>query len=621
MSKLNSSKELPLNQSSSFFPMIHPNAVDENNNTDTTKALYNPISFLNTTIQNKQNLESQNIKDALTPKSLTSSSEDSIDENDLNDSQKESLTKSTKKIHRQSILITAVNKRRSTGGLINPIIVSNLLKKSGIDSKYNRFKRNKWIIDLIIFILVSVNVGASIIDNEMYISLSDKYIIEYKTEHNTTNTVEALASMNKRAITAQENFFRFINFLCSCINVLLLVMRYKNQVNILCADDRLTKYDNIYTSGMLKSLVIEIFILGIFYPPFLNIVFSGKMLGLDYAYNVNSIFSILVIFKLYTAVRILTYMSRWNSPTAIAICNKYRINYGIQFMVKAEMKKRPGIILTFLLSLSLILLGFTLRTFEYGIVCKDCVSIKSGNDLSYLANCFWLIVTTMTTVGYGDYYPRSHLGRFVGVIACIIGMFLLSLIVVSLSVISDFTPEEKKAYSKLKKLLANDTMESKAGNILKTIVFIRRLSKIRVDKKLLSERFILFTHLRREVAIFTDDSRTANSQSIPLEEMLKRLENKIADDVKLLTSNIKKLDSMDTDINDMENQQLEVTDKLDEILMKQEAIGQYLLKLNNENVVGDEFVQRNSLNISGSFEFAANREELKNTFLSDEEKE
>lgn len=54
----------------------------------------------------------------------------------------------------------------------------------------------------------------------------------------------------------------------------------------------------------------------------------------------------------------------------------------------------------------------------------------------------------MTTVGLGEGYPSTHLGRFIGVCACLIGMLLISLMVVSLTLSSEFTPEESKVFSK-----------------------------------------------------------------------------------------------------------------------------------------------------------------------------
>ena len=50
----------------------------------------------------------------------------------------------------------------------------------------------------------------------------------------------------------------------------------------------------------------------------------------------------------------------------------------------------------------------------------------------------------MTTVGYGDGFPTTILGRAAGVISCVIGSILVSLMVVSLSNVSEFTSEEAK---------------------------------------------------------------------------------------------------------------------------------------------------------------------------------
>lgn len=67
----------------------------------------------------------------------------------------------------------------------------------------------------------------------------------------------------------------------------------------------------------------------------------------------------------------------------------------------------------------------------------------------------WLIMITMTTVGFGEGYPSTHLGRFIGVCACLIGMLLISLMVVSLTLSSEFTQEESKVilYRKCKNVL------------------------------------------------------------------------------------------------------------------------------------------------------------------------
>ena len=39
----------------------------------------------------------------------------------------------------------------------------------------------------------------------------------------------------------------------------------------------------------------------------------------------------------------------------------------------------------------------------------------------------WLMIVTMTTVGYGDSVPQTHFGRFVCVIVMIVGTILVSI--------------------------------------------------------------------------------------------------------------------------------------------------------------------------------------------------
>jgi hypothetical protein len=483
-----------------------------------------------------------------------------------------------------TILYSKNNKRRSTRkSKIDPLLIAEYLKKTEINTNYTNYKKRTWVIDLVIFILVVVNVVLSLIDNEVYIAHSDSYLQDYLAVHNLTKfDIGVLKYMDTRTITFEENLFRFINGGCSIISCILLNFRYKLEIKLLQIDDKLSKYDSIASSGLLSYLILEMLICITFYPPFLNFVISGEMMGLLYVYNLNSIFSVFVMLKLYVFLRIVTYSSRWNSETAVAICNKYRVKSGLQFTVKAEMKKRPSVILTFLLLVSLGLLSFTLRTFEYGIINPINTALKGNNDLSYLANCFWLIIITMTTVGYGDYFPRSHLGRFVGVIACIIGMLLLSLIVVSFSVITEFTQEEKKAFSKLKKLLALTNMENKAANVITTVLLIKKLSMIKAQNKL-SERFILFIQLKNQIAIFCDDSRAANSYSIPLDEMLKRLEKKISNDVDTLTKNVNMIQDLDKEIEGLTVAQKSQRKRLTKIIDMQNKIGDYLINLNNAN--------------------------------------
>lgn len=61
-----------------------------------------------------------------------------------------------------------------------------------------------------------------------------------------------------------------------------------------------------------------------------------------------------------------------------------------------------------------------------------------------LSNTIWNVLVTMTTVGYGDYFPKTNMGRVIGIIIAFWGVFIVSLFVVSLSNMFDFDQGELK---------------------------------------------------------------------------------------------------------------------------------------------------------------------------------
>lgn len=61
------------------------------------------------------------------------------------------------------------------------------------------------------------------------------------------------------------------------------------------------------------------------------------------------------------------------------------------------------------------------------------------------SNAAWFNIITMTTVGYGDFVPKTHIGRGIAMLACFWGNFVLSLFVSTLSNSLSMTKGEKEA--------------------------------------------------------------------------------------------------------------------------------------------------------------------------------
>jgi succinate-acetate transporter protein len=58
----------------------------------------------------------------------------------------------------------------------------------------------------------------------------------------------------------------------------------------------------------------------------------------------------------------------------------------------------------------------------------------------------------MSTVGYGDIYPKSVGGRIIGMILCVWGVFLTSLIVITMTNFLEFNQVQKKSFMLLERL-------------------------------------------------------------------------------------------------------------------------------------------------------------------------
>lgn len=61
---------------------------------------------------------------------------------------------------------------------------------------------------------------------------------------------------------------------------------------------------------------------------------------------------------------------------------------------------------------------------SFGLCCTE---ESSPNDFPSIIAAFWWSLVTMTSVGYGEVYPRTTMGRMVGFVAMLAGMVLIAL--------------------------------------------------------------------------------------------------------------------------------------------------------------------------------------------------
>jgi len=133
------------------------------------------------------------------------------------------------------------------------------------------------------------------------------------------------------------------------------------------------------------------------------------------------------------------------------------------YAIKCLFKDTPMFLIGIVFICSILIFALSLRIAERDVQAihktlnqvLEGASQKDGtNDISDFSNALWLTIITMTTVGYGDYFPRTTFGRVIDVILVVWGTFIVSLMVVVLTNTLNMDPSEKRELIVLNRLEA-----------------------------------------------------------------------------------------------------------------------------------------------------------------------
>jgi hypothetical protein len=331
-------------------------------------------------------------------------------------------------------------------------------------------------------------------------------------------TVEEEQYEERPASTA----LRLIIGLTTVLLVYTIYNHYRILLDLNKAKQKYDSYDSLRSVGLFWPMITEMSYCAIHCPPGCNWVFTFEQLGGDLDYAFDTLVCIVMLGRIYLIWRIFANYSSWNDERAEEICNRCLCDGGVSFAIKAELKERPYFVMSIVMFISIFIFGTALRTAERPF--KE----TSGQDWEYVWNGMWCIVITMTTVGFGDFYPSTHLGRLIGVLACFWGTFLVSLMVVSLTISSEFTPQERKAYDKIKRHEAEEEIKVKAANAIK---FAMRVRKFLKDNPYASEKqkAKYMNSFKNAIIEYRSHKRNlvASEQDAPIEYILAKLNDKV----------------------------------------------------------------------------------------------
>lgn len=316
-------------------------------------------------------------------------------------------------------------------------------------------------IDLFCLLFAVIGIVSNLVATSMFIQFDSTQRIEngmkkisIEVKANSSETVDAL---------------RWITTISTVILILLIILHYKTRHQFYVFKQKLDVTSKVWKSHLMIYLVIEIFFCIIHTPPYLDthevdIVTTGVD-SRTIKMNIDLILSMIIPLRVYLFIKYYSFYSPWADDKAEKICNECNTKGGFGFAIKAELKERPYMVIGILMTISILIFGYGLRNVEIAFV-KDVEFIRF-QDWRFVWNGFWCIIITILTIGFGDYYPQTHLGRFISVVACLWGTFLISLMVVSLTTSVEFTAQEERAYEELKRSTIQNKLKVKAIKLVR----------------------------------------------------------------------------------------------------------------------------------------------------------
>lgn len=179
----------------------------------------------------------------------------------------------------------------------------------------------------------------------------------------------------------------------------------------------------------------------------------------------------------------------------------------------------------------------------------------------------WCIFVSMTTVGYGDFYPKTHLGRFIVIIACVIGTYFVSMMMVFMTQKSILNETEFKAYKLITRLKLRkeikDFQSKMIHHCLKMSIIKKEIKSISSSEQTRKNLDIKYSYEKRCVISLIEKIKSKyraikTFEFIPTKEQLFDVCERIDTDIKEIKEEIESLSYINTEIMGYTDSQIEV---------------------------------------------------------------
>lgn len=274
--------------------------------------------------------------------------------------------------------------------------------------------------------------------NSQILQASRSELVNDDTIISLLNTIICGVSIIQHNILFENNYEQNENILKLRIIIAALafsstfwiIRRYKVKLMIKLITFKVSPRDTIFSTGLYKPMLLEILFALAVTPPYFDLFFSIEMLGYTIKYSFSAILVFFSVLKIYVLFRLFGHYSEYTQSTSHKICNKHSVDANVYFALKTYLEGSPFMGIGVFFLLMSVLSAIAMQLCEEPD--REIDGVKTESSLKLFWDNLWVILYTTTTVGYGNLYPTTHLGRGICIIACILGNMYLGMLVVTI---------------------------------------------------------------------------------------------------------------------------------------------------------------------------------------------
>ena len=293
--------------------------------------------------------------------------------------------------------------------------------------------------------------------------------------------------------------------------VIIFVTRYTT-FEIVKLKNQVIPGQDFFHAAALKETVVEMILMAIHCPMFCYAnLKSINPQGLIIIYDWDSLLSTVTLFiRMRIVISIaLSETNGVETPTIRIIAKTMRIHFESYFAARKLLDDKPIVTNLAVYALAVAMLSYAVRVAERP-VCIQTASLDSSpapgcpwKDAESPYNALWMIFVTSLTVGYGDLYPVTHFGRFIAIIAAVLGIALIALVVTAVANLAKFNADENRGRNLIDRRVLAAGRRDLAGRVVGQALLFRR-DRLRNAK-------IMGSTASASVSIYVSPSTEANS--------------------------------------------------------------------------------------------------------------